>query len=181
MLKGIAVSSGIVVGKVYKLVQPEIVLKEEKGETSAELAAFKAAVAKTRTDIEKIKERAAGKLKPEELEIFDAHLTMLDDPEYQGQIEAKINDGSNADLATKEVTDMMVNMFSMMDDAYFKERAADIKDVGSLQVTSRHQIQRTWTRSLSLDSVQKRVVGLHTRRSWLDHLRYLLSLAVRAS
>ena len=25
---------------------------------------------------------------------------------------------------------MMVNMFSMMDDAYFKERAADIKDVG---------------------------------------------------
>ena len=130
MLKGIAVSSGIVVGKVYKLVQPEIVLKEEKGETSAELAAFKAAVAKTRADIEKIKERAAGKLKPEELEIFDAHLTMLDDPEYQGQIEAKINDGSNADLATKEVTDMMVNMFSMMDDAYFKERAADIKDVG---------------------------------------------------
>ena len=58
MLKGIAVSSGIVVGKVYKLVQPEIVLKEEKGETSAELAAFKAAVAKTRTDIEKIKEKS---------------------------------------------------------------------------------------------------------------------------
>ncbi len=130
MLKGIAVSSGIVVGKVYKYVQPQIVLQETKGEPANELAKFKDAVAKTETDIIKIKERAAGKLKPEELEIFDAHLTMLQDPEYQGQIEAKINDGSNADAATKEVTDMMVDMFSMMDDEYFKERAADIKDVG---------------------------------------------------
>ena len=130
MLKGIAVSSGIVVGKVYKYVQPQIVLQETRGETASELAKFKEAVAKTETDITKIKERATGKLKPEELEIFDAHLTMLQDPEYQGQIEMKINDGSNADAACQEVTDMMVNMFSMMEDEYFKERAADIKDVG---------------------------------------------------
>ncbi len=130
MLKGIAVSSGIVVGKVYKYVQPQIVLQETRGETASELAKFKEAVAKTEADITKIKERATGKLKPEELEIFDAHLTMLQDPEYQGQIEMKINDGSNADAACQEVTDMMVNMFSMMEDEYFKERAADIKDVG---------------------------------------------------
>lgn len=130
MLKGIAVSSGIVVGKVYKLVQPEIVLRDTKGSVEEELQRFKDAVNKTQTDIEKIKERAQGRLKAEELEIFDAHLTMLNDPEYQGQIEEMIKGDQGSDAAVKCVTDNMVSLFSSMEDEYFKERAADIRDVG---------------------------------------------------
>ena len=54
---------------------------------------------------------------------------MAQDPEFKDQIIAKINEGNNADQATKEISDMMIGMFESMDDAYFKERAADIKDV----------------------------------------------------
>ena len=128
-LKGIATSSGIAIGKVYKLEQPNIVISEEKRDTQAELKVFEDAMAKTISDIEQIKERASATLAPEELAIFDAHLMMVQDPEYKDQIVGMIKDGSNADQATKTVSDMMVGMFESMDDAYFKERAADIKDV----------------------------------------------------
>lgn len=129
MLKGIATSSGIAIGKVYKLEQPKIVLKEAKQTTEEALSIFENALKKTIKDIELIKERASATLKPEELAIFDAHLMMAQDPEFKDQIIARIKDGINADQATKEISDMMIGMFESMEDAYFKERAADIKDV----------------------------------------------------
>ena len=129
MLKGIATSSGIAIGKVYKLEQPVVVINENATVASEELQKFEDALAKTISDIEQIKERASATLKPEELAIFDAHLMMAQDPEYKDQIVAMINEGNSADRATKQVSDMMIGMFESMDDAYFKERAADIKDV----------------------------------------------------
>ncbi len=129
MLKGIATSSGIAIGKVYKLEQPTIVVNEGQTDSAVELQKFEDAMLKTIADIEQIKERASATLKPEELAIFDAHLMMAQDPEFRDQIVAMINEGNSADHATKQVSDMMIGMFESMDDAYFKERAADIKDV----------------------------------------------------
>lgn len=129
MLKGIATSSGIAIGKVYKLEQPTIVVNEGQTDSEVELQKFEDAMQKTIADIEQIKERASATLKPEELAIFDAHLMMAQDPEYKDQIIGMIKDGNSADNATKQVSDMMIGMFEAMDDAYFKERAADIKDV----------------------------------------------------
>ena len=129
MLKGIATSSGIAIGKVYKLEQPEIVINEAQGDPEKELKVFEDALNKTIGDIEAIKERASATLAEEELAIFDAHLMMAQDPEYSGQITEMIKTGVTADHATKQVSDMMIGMFEAMDNEYFKERAADIKDV----------------------------------------------------
>ena len=129
MLKGIATSSGIAIGKVYKLEQPKVVVSTENGEPEKELKVFADALEKTISDIEKIKEKASVTLGEEELAIFDAHLMMAQDPEYKNQIEAMIKEGSTADNATKTVSDSMVTMFESLEDQYFKERAADIKDV----------------------------------------------------
>jgi len=129
MLKGIATSSGIAIGKVYKLEQPEINVVEKRGDVNGELEILNNALDKTIADINAIKERASSTLKEEELAIFDAHLMMAQDPEYKDQIVAMINDGASADYATKTVSDNMVSMFESLEDTYFKERAADIKDV----------------------------------------------------
>ena len=129
MLKGIATSSGIAIGKIYKLEQPKIVLNNEKGTPEFELKRFENALNKTISDIEQIKERASVRLKEEELAIFDAHLMMAQDPEYKDQIVAMINDNHSADESVKTISDNMIQMFETMEDAYFKERAADIKDV----------------------------------------------------
>ena len=133
MLKGIAASAGVGVAKVYKLVMPEmVVVKKEIEDAAAEVAKFNAALEKTKADIEGIKERAtaAGKLSEEEIAVFDAHLMMAGDPELAGQISSMIeNDKVNAEFAAESVANMMVAMFESMDNDYFRERAADIKDV----------------------------------------------------
>ena len=90
MLKGIAASSGIAIGKVYKLVEPKIEIVERACEAGEELEKFEKALAKTISDIEGVKERAAVNLSPEELAVFDAHLMMASDPEYAEQIKGMI-------------------------------------------------------------------------------------------
>ena len=133
MLKGIAASSGIAIAKVYKLEVPTMNITDAKVENvAAEVEMFNAALAKTITDIEGIKERAtaAGKLSAEEIGVFDAHLMMAQDPMLAEEIVGKINaEGVNAAYATQEVANGMIAMFEAMDNDYFRERAADIKDV----------------------------------------------------
>ncbi len=133
MLKGIAASAGIAVAKVYKLEMLAMeITKTHCEDTEAEVAKFENALEKTKADIEGIKERAtaAGKLSEEEIAVFDAHLMMASDPEFSSQIVSMINnDKVNAEFATQTVADMTITMFESMDNDYFRERAADIKDV----------------------------------------------------
>ena len=130
MLKGIAASAGIAIAKVYKLETPSFEIVKTEATPAEEVAKFNAALEKTKSDIEGIKERAAKRLAPEELAVFDAHLMMAGDPELASQIISMIeNDKVNAEFATNEVANMMVAMFESMDNEYFKERAADVKDV----------------------------------------------------
>ncbi len=130
MLKGIAASQGIAVAKVYKLQQPVLEITRKDAVAEEELKKLDEAFAKTVSDIEKIKEVASKSLAPEELAVFDAHLMMAGDPELRSQIEDMIkNDSVNAEFATEQVANMMITIFESMEDAYMRERAADIKDV----------------------------------------------------
>lgn len=131
MLKGIAASAGIAAAKAYKLEQPVVVIEKLEGcNADEEIAKLKKALEKTVKDIEGVKERAAKRLSEEELQVFDAHLMMANDPELVGQMETMIkNDGVNAEYAADQVANMMVAMFESMDNDYFRERAADVKDV----------------------------------------------------
>ncbi len=130
MIKGIAASAGIAISKVYKLEHPILDIEEKKADANDELKKLEGAVEKTKQDIKAIQEKAKGKLSDDELAIFDAHLMVLEDPEFIGQIQESIrNDEVNAEYATKIISDGFVSMFEAMEDDYFKERAADIKDV----------------------------------------------------
>ena len=130
MLKGIAASQGIAIAKVYKLEPPVLDIQRREAVPEEELAKLDAAFTKTIEDVEKIKEVASRSLAPEELAVFDAHLMMANDPELRSQIEDMINnDKVNAEYATEQVANMMVSIFESMEDAYMRERAADIKDV----------------------------------------------------
>lgn len=130
MLKGIAASAGISIARVYKLEAPKVEIVKKKGDPAGEVEKFNAALEKTKKDIEGVKERAAKRLSEEELAVFDAHLMMAGDPEFASQIVNMIEtDKVNAEYAADAVATQMVTMFESMDNDYFRERAADIKDV----------------------------------------------------
>ncbi len=130
MLRGIAASQGIAQAKVYKLEQPVLDIVRRSADPDEELAKLDAALARTAADITRIREAASVQLNSAELAVFDAHLMMIDDPEFRAQIENTIrNDKVCAEYAAKQTAEMMVMIFEGMDDAYMRERAADVKDV----------------------------------------------------
>lgn len=132
MLKGIAASDGIAAAKAYILVQPDLSFSETSvDDPEAEIKRLDDAVEASKSELELIKQKATENLGEEEAQVFEAHLTILADPELLGQIKDKIkNDKVNAEAALKSVTDMFIEMFeAMTDNAYMQERAGDIRDV----------------------------------------------------
>lgn len=130
MKKGIAASSGIAISKIYKLEKPDLKVSKVDGESEQELEILDTALNQTKIDIENIQEQSKGRLSEEELAIFDAHKAITEDPEFVGQIEQHIKDNnSSAAIAVETIGDMFAAMFDSMDDDYFRERAADIRDV----------------------------------------------------
>ncbi|MET3574398.1 phosphoenolpyruvate--protein phosphotransferase [Bhargavaea ullalensis] len=130
-LSGIAASDGIAVAKAFRLEHPVLEAKKRRiTDTGAELSRLDEALAASRRELEEIRERTAGEIGEEEAEIFSAHLLVLDDPELIGPVKDKIRtDSVNAEHALDETASGFVALFESMDNAYMKERAADIRDV----------------------------------------------------
>ena len=132
VLKAIAASDGVAIAKAYMLVDPDLSFeKTTVSDTDAEVARLHDAFDASKAELKVIKDKAVENLGEEEAEVFEAHITILSDPEMLGQIEGKIKDDKvNAEEALKEVTDTFISMFeAMTDNAYMQERAGDIRDV----------------------------------------------------
>ena len=130
IIKGIGVSEGIVIAKAYCLHELDLNVENTKIENiEKELNFFQDVINLTISQLEEIKKQAVNKLSSEELEVFDAHINIVQDPELITQVNAKINTGVNCAFSLKEVTDSFIMIFESMDDDYFKARTSDIRDI----------------------------------------------------
>ena len=131
MKKGIAASKGYAIGKVFLHVDEEIVVTDAKiTDVDAEKAKMQKALDDSKSQLEAIKVKAATEMGAEKAEVFEAHITLLDDPEFTGAMMSEIeNNNLNGLKAIENVTNTFVAIFESMDNEYMRERAADIKDV----------------------------------------------------
>lgn len=131
--KGIGASPGIAIAKAFVYEKVEADIPEYTVEdTAAELERLQKALDESKVQLQAVKERAAEALGEEEAEVFDAHLLILDDPEFSGQMKAAVEgENKNAAKAAADVVDMSVAIFEAMDDPYFRGRAADYRDIGT--------------------------------------------------
>lgn len=61
------------------------------------------------------------------------HLEIANDFMLQDGVESKIKDSkSNVEQAISNTIDEFAMIFASMDDEYMKERAADVRDIGSV-------------------------------------------------
>ncbi|MFJ7917566.1 MULTISPECIES: phosphoenolpyruvate--protein phosphotransferase [unclassified Lysinibacillus] len=135
-IQGIAVSRGIAFANAYCLKEPDLTFEEVKiTDVHAELERFKAAIVKTKVELQEIHEIAQEKFGAEKAAIFAAHLLVLEDPEMLASIEAKIQSGVNAEFALNEVANLFIAMFEGLDNVYMQERVADIRDVSKRVLT----------------------------------------------
>ncbi|GAK48306.1 phosphoenolpyruvate-protein phosphotransferase [Secundilactobacillus oryzae JCM 18671] len=132
VLKGIAASDGVAIAKAYRLVDPDLSFsKRTITDVDGEVSKMQSAMDASKAELEIIKNKAKETLGEEEAEVFEAHITILSDPEMIGAINKEISDQKvNAEQALFDVTDQYISMFeAMTDNAYMQERAGDVRDV----------------------------------------------------
>ena len=131
MKKGIAASKGYAIGKVFLQEHEEIVITDAKvSNVEAEKEVLQKALEQAKVQLTAIRDKALAEIGEHEAQVFEAHLTLLDDPEFTGGMLLEIESNSiNAMKAVENVTNTFVMIFDSMEDEYMKERAADIKDV----------------------------------------------------
>lgn len=128
---GKSVYHGIAIGQI------QILKKEKKNvyrsrieDVDQELAKIEEAIKETKNQLNQLYEKALLEVGESGAAIFEVHQMMLEDQDYQESIQNMIQTQQiNAEYAVAVTADNFANMFSMMDDAYMKERAADVRDI----------------------------------------------------
>ena len=131
-LRGKGVIAGIAMGKVMIVGQNlDGYLANYKPESKdAEMEKVKTAVAAVaeilQGNIKALQEREM----PEQAAIMEAHRMMAQDPMMADSMVNKVNELGSAPEAVLAAAKENAATFEQMDDAYFRERAVDIRDVG---------------------------------------------------
>ena len=132
IIKGIAASDGIGIAKAYTLAEPDLSFEKKRiNDLVAEYQRIEDAFEQSISELAAIKQNAKNRLSDEELEVFDAHIAILSDPEMKSQIKDEIESQHvSAEEAMTDVTTNFANVLAAMtDNKYMQERAADVKDV----------------------------------------------------
>lgn len=131
VFNGTAVFSGVAFGKISIYKRNEQQIKREHVEnTEGEVARFESAKSEAIHQLKGLYEKALKEVGEANAQIFEVHQMMLDDLDYVESITSIIKDQKvNAEYAVATTADNFANLFASMDDAYMKERAADVKDV----------------------------------------------------
>ncbi|MBI1870106.1 MAG: phosphoenolpyruvate--protein phosphotransferase [Chlamydiae bacterium] len=134
MYRGIAVSPGIVIGKVFIFDSSEEVIMQrslEPHELSKEIARFEEALGATRKEILNIQKQIEEKLGVEHAQIFDAHLMVLEDRTLIEEVIKRLEkERLNVEHIFQQVIRKYSDIFSQINDEYLKERSSDVRDVG---------------------------------------------------
>lgn len=135
MISGILASPGIAIGKALLLQEDEIVLNTNTisdAQVDAEVQRFYDARNKSAAQLEVIKQKALETFGEEKEAIFEGHIMLLEDEELEEEILALIKDEKlTADNAIHTVIEEQAMALESLDDEYLKERATDIRDIGS--------------------------------------------------
>ncbi|AUH02046.1 phosphoenolpyruvate-protein phosphotransferase PtsI [Pectobacteriaceae bacterium CE70] len=134
MISGILVSPGIAFGKALLLKEDEIIINRKKisaDQVNKEVDRFLEGRAKASKQLEVIKTKAAETLGAEKEAIFEGHIMLLEDEEFEQEIISLIKDEhASADAAAFSVIENQAKALEELDDEYLKERAADMRDIG---------------------------------------------------
>ena len=130
---GVPGSPGAAVGTAVVVLPPadlEVVPDRVVTDIDAELKLFNDALEGVRGDMRSLSERMATQLRPEERALFDVYLMMLEDAALGNEVVKVIKTGQWAQGALRHVVSEHINRFELMDDAYLRERASDVRDLG---------------------------------------------------
>lgn len=135
MLKyvGKGVCSAIAIGKVSVFKRSEVSVKRvHVSDTEHEKERLAHAKKVSIEQLKEIYEKALKEVGETGAQIFDVHMMMIDDADYNESIDNIIETQLvNAEYAVAVTADNFAEMFSQVDDSYMQVRAADIRDISN--------------------------------------------------
>jgi phosphoenolpyruvate-protein phosphotransferase (PTS system enzyme I) len=133
MKKGIPASKGYAIGKAFLKDLAEIESSEIKiGNVAAEQERLRTAIEKAREQLNVLREKTRLAMGTDSAAIIGIQIQFLDDPEFTGIALTNIGaEKISAIQAIRDVMDKSIRMFVNLEDEYLRERAADVKDLGT--------------------------------------------------
>ncbi|HTQ99124.1 MAG TPA: phosphoenolpyruvate--protein phosphotransferase [Candidatus Acidoferrum sp.] len=131
---GVPGAPGVVIAQAITVFPPAdltVIPNRPCDNIKAEIRFFNECLEAVRADINELKMKIRGQLRPEERELFDAYLHMLSDAALGAEVVALIERGNWAQGALAQVAQAHISAFAGIDDDYLRERATDIKDLCS--------------------------------------------------
>ena len=128
---GKGVCGGIAMGRVLVYGKKKIQADQEKvKDPEAEVRRYREATDIALVHLNGLYEKALQEVGETNAAIFEIHRMILEDGGYRKEVEQIILGQSvNAEYAVVRTADQFAGMFAAMEDAYMRERAADVKDV----------------------------------------------------
>lgn len=132
---GEAASTGLARGRALlcdcakKIVVPQHEVSEAEAER--EMERFDGAVAAVEQALQILKEKVRGTLGDGEAEIFDVQMLLAKDSSLRAAVRKLcVGERMNVEAALEEAIRRLATVFSRMEDAYLRERVADLREVG---------------------------------------------------
>ncbi|AMA64629.1 Phosphoenolpyruvate-protein phosphotransferase [Candidatus Arsenophonus lipoptenae] len=134
MISGIPVSPGIAFGRVLILKETSIIVNYKKisnDQISSEINRFIVGRKKTVNQLQSIKKTAKKNLGEKKAEIFEGHIMLIEDEEFEKEILSCIKkEYKTADAAVQKMIKKQTTALEELNDEYFKERITDVIDIG---------------------------------------------------
>lgn len=130
---GKGVYGAVAIGKISIFRKNDVsVTRTHVEDTAAEKARVEKAEHAAAEQLQAIHDKALKEVGETNAQIFEIHIMMLEDEDYNDSI-ANIIDTQqvNAEYAVAVTADNFAEMFAAMDDAYMQARAADVKDISN--------------------------------------------------
>ena len=130
---GKGVYGAIAIGKISVFQRQGISVKRSNIENvDAEIERLEVAKATAVEQVGEIYEKALKEVGEANAQIFEIHMMMVEDEDYNDAIIGLIRSQSvNAEYAVAVTSKNFAEMFSSMDDSYMQARAADVKDISN--------------------------------------------------
>jgi phosphotransferase system enzyme I (PtsI) len=158
MMNGIGVSPGIAIGKAHVLQKQKaaltgIVLLNDS-DILIGIEKFNNAVALSISEVETMISNYDTSQGTEGLDILEAHIELLNDPQIKDDVTEKISkDRKNVNDAVIEVIRGAVQLFKNMDDEYLSARAADLQDIGDRLLKNLNTANKIAARQYGPDTI----------------------------
>lgn len=131
--KGVSGSSGVAIGGVV-VIAPKADLRSVPNRLcinrEREVILFTDALAAVRQDMKMLGANFKSRINLQEQALFDAYIAILDDTSLGSEVIDRIRSGTGAAYAWSQVILEHEAVFNSMPDAYLRERAADLRDLG---------------------------------------------------